>query len=128
MGGADLLRSIGAVRYRHQIGPDAGVNQPRDDPALLAPQLGLLSPEPVHHNVASATNSVLNPRCHHGPQDRVVDTALHNAAFVADQLDPIALDTRHHAPAAVYTHRGFVRNDREYVNDSINAAQVSLSR
>ncbi len=42
-----------------------------------------------------------------------------------NQLDLVALGARHHAPAAVHTHCGFVRNDREQVKDGIHAVHGS---
>ena len=46
------------------------------------------------HSSEQRAESPMSPR----PQDRAVDAALHDAAFVADQLDPIALDARHMHP------------------------------
>jgi hypothetical protein len=68
------------------------IDHPGDKPAFVAPQFCLLFPKPAHHNIAEATTGTMaNPACHHCLQDRAIHAALHEAAFVADQLQHVAL-------------------------------------
>ena len=125
---ADFL--VGVPRREvHQIRSDARVDQTGDLPAFVAPQLRLRSPEPIHHDAAwAATNGVPNSGSHHRRQDPAIDIALHRAALVADQLDPVSLFPRDHAAAAVYSDGGFMRNDGEDISEGVHPLSVAPTR
>jgi len=63
------------------------------------------------------------PGGHECPQDRAVDTTLHDAAFIADQFDPISVGARDHSAAAVHVDGSFVGDDREQISERFHAIQ-----
>ena len=71
----------------------------------------------IEGNSSTGSYSKRSPSNPSRPQDRAIDTALHDAALVADQLNHGSLGAGYHAAAAVHTHGGFVRDDREKVSD-----------